>query len=428
MQLSGVVAVVIFLLASLILLFLVSILFISMRSFDMDSQESAPAAVSLDNISTLERGAVVESEGIAEVAEAGPACSCFADCLQPRLPPPEDAYVRHLKAQRKELHNLRKAFDNRWHSHASVEEMARVGAASDVQADVPTPSSTGVPQYLVDAMIACHERAAVTRWQAHLAIRRKRAWHANQKPPERLGWPAFPLRTDEPGARLAEPAPGVAVIARFFDGSGSTDDVRCDATERMRAYMRRVGCVVPPVDRSARQYATACGVVAARALVDMMAAADWRTVDLGRAVEDRWLDLANRECSLFSNAVLEGSAPIPNGSIQLPGRPPSRFLTGCELENVVECFYAHLWPVEVRTYGVADGRARSSWFDGAVTTDGFVASLAQDVSLVHCRGGKQLRFFALHDADGCGRGTHWVAVVYEVCPTGASSTAQHSAV
>ena len=236
---------------------------------------------------------------------------------------------------------------------------------------------------------------------AHQAYARNRQVVGN------AGWPKYP----KPAVAPVLPV-GVAVRVRLVDFAYHQGS----ETARMHRYLCALGCDAGAVDASARQYAFTCGIVAARVLCWLWCAVDWVHADVHHAVRDVWTRSANAGCQLFSDAVLDATELLPRRAICDPGRPPSRFLSGAEVNGVVEHFYATEWTQEVRTAHRPDGTAELV-YGGAVSTDEFVCMLAKDVALVRDRWNgctSQWRAFALNDSDSRGTGSHWVAAVYEV--------------
>ena len=236
------------------------------------------------------------------------------------------------------------------------------------------------------------------------------AYDGNLSRLRRAGWPAFPLPAALPRQGRTLPA-RVAVRARIVDFGG------CEVADELRRYLVHIGCEVGLVDRSASQYAYTCGIVAARVVNDLWAAADWRTAAVGRAVDDQWPTAVNVSCGLFTARQVEGKQPLQRGAIRSRARPPSRFLFGWEVDRCVEHFFREEWPADVRARGNAAGVAVGSWYDGAVARDEVLARLSRLVGVVEQGVGGCASLWRAHvvsDDDSHGRGSHWMAIAFEV--------------
>ena len=83
----------------------------------------------------------------------------------------------------------------------------------------------------------------------------------------------------------------------------------------------------------------------------------------------------------------------------------------------MEHFFREEWPADVRARGNAAGVAVGSWYDGAVARDEVLARLSRLVGVVEQGVGGCASLWRAHvvsDDDSHGRGSHWMAIAFEV--------------
>lgn len=189
----------------------------------------------------------------------------------------------------------------------------------------------------------------------------------------------------------------------------------CPISDILAAYLRRVGFEVI-VDDSAEQVGVTCAIVAARYLVDSVKAKDIFAASLARAVEKRWLRMANRSLSLFTEAEMQGHVLFGDETAYRLGcGEPTRYLNGEELQRCLRLFW-EMTNEEMKASNMKGGDS-GDVFD-VHSVDGALAILAKDLRAAqegiadHAQ-----RFIAVSNGTtATKRGWHWCPLVYEIRP------------